>query len=313
MAEVEEPWVQVIGRIAIHRAGAAPVVPARSTRVLLALLVAAGPSGITLDDMAAAYWTGERPASWEIALRASISHLRSQLPADWQVTTSDGAARLVPGTGFVDAWRLEAEAPISTAPAWLSSGEPFNGLGGLRVVDEAAERIRGLLPEQQVTFTIEPALIDLVRSSPRVIGLGDAATCRPIIEATRRDDEVDIRVIGDRGLLLPLGPFAIAFPELRNKLQLRRGVLADDAVERAWEVVRNTIAIDTTSQRQRLIISEAHELDSSSLALTSLLLERGPVSNSSVIICAARGYRDVRWLDFVRRATTAGCRLIELG
>ena len=53
------------------------------------------------------------------------------------------------------------------------------------------------------------------------------------------------------------------------------------------------------------------KLDTTSLKVVSLLIDRGRLSDCSIIICADSGYRDIRWLDFVGRSSTAGCELVE--
>ena len=126
----QQPWIQVIGRIAVHLPGSESHEPAGASRVLLSILVAAGPDGASIEEIADAYWTQLRPTSWKIALRISASHLGAQLPDGWDVSAQGDQFQLIPGDGFIDVWRVEETVASgddeTPGVGWLNSGTAFS-------------------------------------------------------------------------------------------------------------------------------------------------------------------------------------------
>ena len=323
----KHPWIQVIGRIAVHRPGRETREPKGASRVLLSILVAAGPDGASIEEIAGAYWNQSRPTSWKIALRVSASHLSTQLPDGWDVVVRDGRFRLAPGDGFIDVWRVEecAGDPNADIAGWLHAGEPFADVTDVDIVDAASARIAPLISEllaqaahvrssqpEMAVPGIESEQGRSIMSKRRAIVLDSPERHGLIAQAAAQDDVTESHmVVGDRRLLLPLGPFAMTFPELRNEIRLEQGVVEPGSAASAFRVVAETLAIQAAYCPQRLVLANAHELDTKSLKLASLLIERGRLSDFSMIVCGDKSYRDLRWLDFVNRSVTAGCELIE--
>ncbi len=212
-------------------------------------------------------------------------------------------------------------------PGWIDPGPPFAGIEGIALLDEAAARIGQILPTAGASHPdeINPFSAELPLNDRQSLALGTWVrnTRRAIVTATPErtavvasaalgDSETTTRVVvGDRGLLLPLGPFAMAFPELRDELELEQGVIGADGAERAFRVVANAFSRRAGDGPQRLLIANAHELDKTSLKLASLLIDRAPLTDFAMLICADSGHRDIRWLDFMRRSVTAGCERID--
>ena len=85
-----------------------------SRRQLLALLVAAGPNGLSADHLADELWSGTPPNQWDSSLRMAVSRLRRDLPTD-ALPAGDGRYRLDLPAHEVDLWLLQALAEDQTA------------------------------------------------------------------------------------------------------------------------------------------------------------------------------------------------------
>lgn len=126
-------------------------------------------------------------------------------------------------------------------------------------------------------------------------------------------------IVGDDQLDLPLGPFAVAMPELRDDLlvQVHDDVLgADDvsaAASRAWRIVLAYLENRSTKQRQRLIVDDAHLLDPASLGLLRLLIRSNTTSGVTLIVAGRNDVDDPQWISLMRDAGRAGLELVELG
>jgi len=326
----QHPWVQVIGQIAVRRPGREPQVLTGASRVLLAVLVAAGPGGAAMDEIAGAYWRDERPSSWRVALRVSASHLTTILPSGWKVTVADDVFRLVTDGGFVDAWRLEqelSEGVMTSAPSWLSRGRPFDGISGIGLVDRAAERIEALIPEGFVhgsgvggssgTDLADPrvgkTLFSAIRHAGRAIVTARAEDHAALTDLLRTDSAIETHlVIGDRGMLLPLGPFAMTFPDIRNLLHLEQGAVPAGAALDAFRAVADSLSRRADERPQQLVIARTEELDATSLQLVSLLASWASPRGCSLVVMLDPTLRDLALVDFVRRARDAGCEVIEV-
>jgi len=321
----ESGWVQVVGRIAIHRGIDETIEPTGSTRKLLAILVAAGPSGATQQSIAGAYWEDDRPDSWDAALRAAADHLGHQLPDGWSISIGDDRMRLVPGEGLVDSWailKMSAESLATNRPDWLSVGQPFQGVEGSAMVQHARQTLLQWLPLPDTSNPLQAALpldqqqcVELAASihdMRRVVISGPQERRSLVTDAIAIDDSFDTQVIvGDACLELALGPFVAAFPEMRSSFDASE-VERKELVEASWRIVSDAIARRGATRDQRLLITQADELDAASLDLTSLLIERSSLSDFSLILCAKMASRSEQWNHFVHNAVTAGCRHIEL-
>lgn len=325
----QQPWIQVIGRIAVHLTGSESHEPTGASRVLLSILVAAGPDGASIEDIADAYWTQSRPTSWKIALRISASHLGAQLPDGWDVSARGDQFQLIPGHGFIDAWRVEeiVASGDNETPGlgWLNSGTAFGGIEGIDIIDASVSRLTPMIQELSNRTTAEDPpgqrhpfsgsdeeVAQWMRGLRRSIVLASPNQHAVVANAAAADAITETHVVvGDRRLFLSLGPFAVTFPELRNEIRLHPGLVEQGSAARSFRVVADALALRAADRPQRLMIANAHELDTKSLELTSLLIDRGRLSDFSMIVSADNNCRDLRWLDFLRRSVTAGCEIIE--
>ncbi len=101
--------VRVLDEVAIGDDGA-PLAPRQ--RLVLALLVAAGPVGIPAGAMADAIWPSGPPGTWEASLRNTLAQVRKRL--DGAIDNSTRHYTLTLPTESVDLWRFEA---LAEAPA----------------------------------------------------------------------------------------------------------------------------------------------------------------------------------------------------
>jgi DNA-binding SARP family transcriptional activator len=99
--------VHVLGRIGAVRDGA-EVKLAPGLRQLLALLVAAGVKGASLDWLSDETWSEDLPSQWQASMRMAISRLRRA--TGLSIPSKNGHYRLDVDVTQVDAWKLlEAE------------------------------------------------------------------------------------------------------------------------------------------------------------------------------------------------------------
>jgi len=314
MPPASSPWIQVFGEIAIHRATRDPLPVAGSTKTLLAALIAAGSAGATIEDLAQIYWGPDRPQSWALSLRSTISHLRSQVAPGFAVTSENDHVTLIAENGWIDAWRLEQHGPFDERPDWVRAGRPYGDVYGLPSVDAAIKRLTALLPPDEGSRPSTPTPAVELRATTIAILTGPPDKHQEVLRLSRQENSIETLVVGDKHLLMPLGPFSIAFPGIRNDMEKLVDRRSDAAALRAWHIISDAVRSPESDAPRpyRLIIDKAHELDTMSLALTSLLVERRPSSNFSMVICTSSGVGDLRWLDFLDQARTAGARIIEL-
>lgn len=324
MEDTVQPWIQTMGRIAIHVPPHEPQTLNGSTRVLLALLVAGGRSGTSIEAIADAYWTHDRPASWAVSMRVAASHLSGLLPDGWTVETDDDSVRLAPSPdGWVDAWRIEDEiTPQAGWPEWIEPGPPFAGIEDIALIDEAAHRLVELLGQQSddpesdcplsgplpLTPEGREELRDWLLDQQRILIVATPEKLAIARDIVLEDEAADTHVIvGDRELLMPLGPFAMAFPQLRDELHLPLNEVGPETTTHAWRILADALTAQASQRTQRVLIADAHQLDRLSLELASHLIERGPLRHFSIVLLGNASHGDIRWLDFVGRAVTAGC------
>lgn len=183
------PTIRVVGGVRVG-AGAALGRPlSAAKRQLLAVLVAAGPDGLTAQSLASELG-GPGRTLHAPALRMAIARLRDHLPDGWLPDSAAGRYRLVCPVAEVDAWLL-AELAASGAVGrvgddalvqLLLPGAAFVDAGPTRLVDAARH---ALGPHQRsVLATL------LERSPERVDG--------PLIDHMRRhcaDDPYDERLV----------------------------------------------------------------------------------------------------------------------
>lgn len=107
---------KVLGSVSSRQAGPLWETLAPSARQLLAILVAAGPAGLTFERAADELWPQDLPATWDSALRMALARLRKRLPSG-SLTSRSGWCRLGVPVDDVDVWHLaalaEAAEPIA--------------------------------------------------------------------------------------------------------------------------------------------------------------------------------------------------------
>jgi len=143
-----EPWLQVLGRIAVHHTEESFRLTGSGQR-LLAVLVAAGPDGVTAEKIAEEIWGDQQPNPWRPALRMAVARLRKQLPDDWDIVAAAGSYQFTLDVGWIDAWRLDEIAgqsqPIEEADlSWVLAGPPFGDIDQLELVGASAQNLQML-------------------------------------------------------------------------------------------------------------------------------------------------------------------------
>ncbi len=117
----------------------------KAQRGLLAILVAAGPRGLSLERLADELWP-TLPKNWRPKLRVALSRLRGQLTDGGGVVNDHGWCRLDLGEEDVDLWSLWAAAREGSLDLIHSDdlvdslvGEPFSDVEIRAIVREAIE------------------------------------------------------------------------------------------------------------------------------------------------------------------------------
>lgn len=156
--------VNVIGNIEVVD-GDTHIRLSRANELVLGLLVAAGPAGLSADRLADEFWGDELPATWESAVRMAVTRLRKKLGDD---TVPKGEYRLGLPTDGVDAWAvLDGNLPDSTRLDPLVDADVLPGLDttstliaeARRRVHEAQERIAlSMLDDTPDTATLQRLL-----------------------------------------------------------------------------------------------------------------------------------------------------------
>ena len=82
---------------------------APSARQLLAIMVAAGPDGLSFERVADELWPNDLPATWDASLRMALTRLRKRLPTG-SLTSRSRWCRLELPAEAVDVWHLAALA-----------------------------------------------------------------------------------------------------------------------------------------------------------------------------------------------------------
>jgi len=95
--------ITVLGAVTFTRAGV-PVALSDQKRRTLAILVAAGPGGETVDWLAEQIWADHLPSGWRAQLRVIVNRLDHSLPFD--LRSGGSRYRLPVATAAVDAWEL---------------------------------------------------------------------------------------------------------------------------------------------------------------------------------------------------------------
>lgn len=112
---------------AIHGGELTRLQPAQKR--ILAILMAAGPDGLSSDRFAEEVWSDSLPSNWEDAVRQAITRMRRKVGLD-TIVNSTRHYSLAPHTN-VDVWRLEAIAagPLEQITeqdmALMLGGEPY--------------------------------------------------------------------------------------------------------------------------------------------------------------------------------------------
>jgi len=232
-------------------------------------------------------------------------------------------------TAFADSYQAEFSTVPADVARFLSSGPP----SGEQVGEDAAALItdapeiakelrhltgapfRGRDQSLEALLNSHGALVTGLRGSGKSRLLTALIVANPAIETTY--------VVGDDRLDLPLGPFAVAMPTLRDELLASghdepspgrtEGSAERAAATRAWRLVLAHLEARSVRRPQRLVVDDAHLLDSTSLGLLRLLIRSNTAADLGVVVCGRSDSDDIEWADLVRDAERAGLDPVELG
>lgn len=277
MADAHRYVVRVIGEVRVNvptatvtrNLSAAP-------RSLLATLVAAGPEGIDAGRLAMVLG-GVRPVN-QPALRMAVTRLRDYLPEGVIPDSQSSRYSLRLPTDAVDAWHLlnladAAGVPAvldSVVPFLLSPDEPFDGVDGNALIDQASYDIRaaqrallrrldserpGLLTERLLPFlkahrSSDPWNENLLRmAATRTAQAGDRRGALAMIAAARLDFHRSGMTLGPEFVDLERQLLEGPVPELDSPPQAA-GILAPTwFLDLADEpLVGSTQAVDLTME-----------------------------------------------------------------
>lgn len=101
--------VTVLGSVTIRTEESQWETLAPNARQLLAIMVAAGPGGLSFERVADELWPGELPATWDASLRMAFTRLRKRLPTG-SLTNKARWCRLALPVDDVDVWYLASIA-----------------------------------------------------------------------------------------------------------------------------------------------------------------------------------------------------------
>ena len=128
----------------VHESGTTSLSP--SQRRIIAILVAAGPDGITSETFADELWLEDFPTDWESAVRMAITRMRRALPQG-AIVRESGRYRLELDATEVDIWQLvqaaksDASRPTVSGLEELIDGEPFADLEPSPLLRSATENV----------------------------------------------------------------------------------------------------------------------------------------------------------------------------
>lgn len=139
----ESHAVFAIGRVAVERDGNEVKLQA-GQRQLLALLIAAGPRGVSADRLGDEIWGEGLPTTWQNSLRVAVSRLRKR--TGLTVPSVGGAYRLEIDPAGVDVWELFRT--VDESASWrlemdslLSSPECFPTVEPSPLLQQTAARV----------------------------------------------------------------------------------------------------------------------------------------------------------------------------
>ncbi|MFD9905938.1 AAA family ATPase [Streptomyces sp. NPDC059063] len=135
--------IEILGPMAVRRAGTVQHLQSAQARVAFARLVLAGPEGVTRDELADVIWPGELPPTWTSALRTLVSRLRAfvgplQAEPEQALVNRGGRYVLTLGAGVVVDVH-EATRSVAAAHEALTAGQADVAD---RLATRAAERLR---------------------------------------------------------------------------------------------------------------------------------------------------------------------------
>ncbi|MEW1550429.1 AAA family ATPase [Streptomyces tsukubensis] len=135
--------IDILGPMAVRRAGTVYHLQSAQARVALARLVLAGPEGVTREELADVVWPGALPPTWASALRTLVSRLRAflaPLEAEAANPVVKRGGRYVLALGkdtLVDV--EDATRAVAAAHDALDAG---NMTAATRLATRAADRLR---------------------------------------------------------------------------------------------------------------------------------------------------------------------------
>lgn len=183
----------------------------------------------------------------------------------------------------------------------------------------AAPRSRRL--PKELRGLVEVPMLGRDRESSELLALGSAIVTGAIGSGksrllaeliTRHSSMVTTYVVGDDRVDLALGPFAVALPSLRNDLVAAAVLEPAAAATKVWPEVVRHLETAASASPQRLVVDDAHLLDSASLALLRLLIRTTTSAAIDIVVAGRNDVEDPEWTALARDAERAGLGAIEL-
>jgi len=273
----------------------------------------------------------QRPTEVSLAACTALTGMLREHPYNDQLALD--VARTLVASG----WRDEALLALSAFADQYERGigaippdiEAFVRSGGTQIESDAADASRHEIAKELLPLIERPMLgrtaeLATIAAAKGVLVAGPpgAGKSRLLAEAVVNDTDSDmIYIVGDDHLDLPLGPFAVAMPALRDRLLGFVGEdsgLGDVAPERsiatrAWRAVLAHLEQQASARRQLLVVDDAHLLDAASLALVRLLIRSTTSSAIKLVLAGRNDVDDPEWADLMRDAGRAGLETVELG
>lgn len=234
-------------------------------------------------------------------------------------------------TAFADAYRAEFSTVPEAVVEFLSSGSSAETTESSAPDALATQVDQGQMAKELRHFTTASffgradTLEALLASRGALVtGARGSGKSRLLAALIAADDVAETTyVVGDDRLDLPLGPFAVAIPNLRDELlasghdepspERTEGSAERAAATRAWRLVLAHLEARSSIRPQRLVVDDAHLLDPASLGLLRLLIRSNTAANLVLIVSGRSDSDDADWADLVRDAERAGLDPIEIG
>ena len=234
-------------------------------------------------------------------------------------------------TAFADAYVSEFGAVPEDVNSFLSSGGRVDPTAPAPSIEPAEAFVEPVFVPKELRQLVESPLLGRddslaeLKASKGALLTGPRGVGKSRLLAALIVDEPEVEttyVVGDDQLELPLGPFAVAVPSLRDDLIATtdddahaahdEGPSERAASTRAWRILLAHLESASARRPQRLIVDDAHLLDPASLGLLRLLIRSNTAADVTVVACGRSDFEHADWVDLVRDAERAGLDPIQL-